>query len=200
MLRLSILLLASLLLLTQCRPCRWNSCGCDYDTNSGLQVIEQLDARFGTGYDWGESTSFYSWNVAAITFRVARYSPLAIAPPKSHWSFIPTANACDPAFGYQQATTYFTDVIVIAEQADSLQNVSWRAGDTISNYFRFGESYDVKAIPAFLASHDRIYVGNEFQLRLNQAPGAQKRIPITVHLKMSGGTIYSFPDLEMRVF
>lgn len=195
-----LLLFSCLLAFSQCTPCWLTSCGCDNDNSgSGLQVIEQMEARFGTFYQSDDSVTYYNWNSAALTFRITRYSPLANAPIKGSWSLIPTANACDPVVGNQQATTYIANVMVKADQSAILQQVQWSTGDNISNYFNFGEEFNVKSIGEFLANHNVIYVGNQYQLKLNTPIGTQKKLKITVQLTMSDGQIFNFPNLEMRL-
>lgn len=204
MLRLPTLLAVSMLIFTQCTPCRYTSCGCDGgdDYASGLQVIEAMEAQFGGLYPLADSTVFLSYNVAAINFRISRFSPLANLHRKSSWSFFPTASACDPYTGGQQATTYFSNIIVIAEKADTIQQVSWAEGDTIVTHFNFGTTNKLKEpIPEFLAKHNLIRTGDIFQLKLAIHPGGkQKRLKMTIHLVMSGGKIFTFENVEMRVY
>jgi len=158
-----------------------------------------MAATFGTNYNWDDSVTYYHWNSAALSFRITQYSPLANAPLKGSWSFIPTATACDPAVGYQQATTYITDIIVYANESASLQEVSWAIGDNISDHFDFGEQYYFKSIDEFLSNHNIIYVGDIFQLKLNTPVGSQKKLKLNVQIQMSGGKIFTFPDAEMRL-
>lgn len=119
--------------------------------------------------------------------------------PTSSWSFFPTANACSPAS--PTATTYIANINVIAQKADTLQTTAWLAGDTITTYFTFSATNyrRPEAIPAFLSTHNRIETDQEFNLFLNTPPAGNKRPKITVHLTMSDGTLFSFPDLEMRL-
>lgn len=199
MLRLGVLLLFGLFMLTQCRPCELSSCGCYDDFEDGLQIINEMDARFVPAAFTSDTMTYFFYNNSVIDFRVTNTSPLANQPTKNTWSIIPTAAACDPAYGYNQATTYLTDIAVIAQKSDTLQQLSWAAGDTITTNFVFAHYYGFKPIPEFLALHDKILIGVPMQMRLNTSPGGQKRLKVTVHFKMSGGDTFTFPDIEMRV-
>lgn len=196
---LRLFLFLSLLAFTQCRPCRMTSCGCDDDDpgfDTRLRVIEQIIAVSEAGK--ADSVDYYPYRQAPINYYITRHSPLAEVVPKPHWSFFQTANACTPP--PSQATSYFRDIIVITEKVDTVGTHAWAAGDTVTAFFDFGIPGYLDSVSSFLATHDRLYPENRYQMLLNTRPFRQRQLKITVHLNMSDGVVFTFPNLAMRVY
>ncbi len=197
--KLSLLALLASMFLIQCRPCRWSGCGCDFQGINELYVIEQMKAEFHALFGTNDTTQFYPISQATIVITVSKASLLAQNTPKAQWSFIPTAQACDPAVD-QKATTYFSDIIIINQKKDTVFGQIWNIGDTITSHFNFGLNYSLKPIADFLKTHDSIDRYAQYKLRLKNSPQQNKRLKFTVDLVMTDRKIFSFPNLEMRVY
>lgn len=196
--RLQLLLLLGTLVFSQCKPCKMTSCGCDGDEgfDTRLRVIEQITAVSEAGK--ADASAYFPYQQAPIHFYITQHRPLAAVTWKPAWSFFPTATACSPPL--LQASSYFSNIIIISEQVDTVGGHVWAVADTVTSFFDFGLPGQLDTISAFLASHDRLFIENRYQLLLNTRPFRQRQLKITVHLHMSDGVHFTFPNLLMRVY